>query len=163
MKKQYEEKEAENFGDSILGDDPYGGTEEETRDLVSARTIDGAPRHQAVRGRDRERPGRGRRQKPALGVKSLDALAPRGAARVRVKLEENGEFRGATLEAMRLYKTAVMRTPRECTQIRSNGGRRAEETQTLMGGKIQIQKALGLDANGKRMTRWRCRGATEAP
>ena len=114
MKKQYEEKEAENFGDSILGGrSVVEGTEEETRDLVPF----GANNLTVLRATklyaDAIENGLDGDDVLcfALGVKSLDALAPAQRAyseKVRVKLEENAQrLRGATLEAMRLYKTAV--------------------------------------------------------
>ena len=114
VKKQYEEKEAENFGDSILGGQSVvEGTEEETRDLVPF----GANNLTVLRATklyaDAIENGLDGDDVLcfALGVKSLDALAPAQRAyseKVRVKLEENAQrLRGATLEAMRLYKTAV--------------------------------------------------------
>lgn len=159
VKKQYEEKEAENFGDSILGGrSVVEGTEEETRDLVPF----GANNLTVLRATklyaDAIENGLDGDDVLcfALGVKSLDALAPAQRAyseKVRVKLEENAQrLRGATLEAMRLYKTAVKAYAKGMYSDSIQWCDAAlEETDpnSLMGGKIQIQKALGLDANGK--------------
>ena len=158
VRRQYQEKEAEDFGDSILGGrSMVEGSAEETRDLVPF----GANNLTVLRATklyaDAIENGLDGDDVLcfALGVKSLDSLAPAQRAyseKVRVKLEENAQrLRGANLEAMRLYKTAVKAYAKGLygdSVLWCEAALEETDQNSLMGGKIQIQKALGLDANG---------------
>lgn len=93
----------------------------------------------------------------APGVASLDNLSPAQRAyseKVRAKLEENARrLRGELLEATRLYKRGILAYSKGMYDDSVKWMEAAlEETdaKTMLGGQIQIQMALALDAYGQR-------------
>ena len=93
----------------------------------------------------------------SLGVASLDDLSPaqtKYADKVRAKLDENARrLRGESLEAMKFYKKGILAYSKglysDSVQWMEVALEETDE-RTLLGGKILIQKALGLDASGRR-------------
>ena len=168
VRAQYKTDDAQKFGDSILGGTSEGsildgssvvtGTEEEMRDLVPF----GANNLTVLRATKEYVEAFEAGQDPsvvvarALGVKSLDDLTPaqrRYSEKVLAKLEENARrLRGELLEATRLYKKGVYAYSKGMYDDSVKWMDAAlEETneKTQLGGKIMIQKALGLYAYGR--------------
>ena len=151
--------ETQAFGDSILGGaSVVRGSAEETRDLVPF----GANNLAVLRATKQYAEAIENDLDPseviakALGVESLDDLSPAQRAysdKVRAKLEENAQrMRGFTLEASRLHKKAEYAYSKglyvDCVRWCDTALEETEE-KTLLGGRILIQKCLGLDASGK--------------